>query len=171
VNHFGFEFSGGGEDDGGSEDERASDPGCGAEFVSEELDAQDRAERRLYVEEDSGPGCGNVMNAPVPKECCGGGAEQASSGAGEPDFGAQAMDGWQAVDGKYPENEHNGAGEDGVDGNRHGRVAVHEIAVEKDPSERDDEGEDDEKISNEGGAVRGLRMACAAEGDEGDASG
>ena len=66
--HFGVgvDFAGGGEDDGGGEDERASEPGGGAEVIAEQLDAENGAERRLDVEEDSGARCGDVMDAPVP---------------------------------------------------------------------------------------------------------
>lgn len=75
-NVFGFVLvAGGGENHGGGEDECAAQPGVGAEFVAEQLDAEDGADGGFEVEEDSGSRGGDLMDAPVPEESGGGGTE------------------------------------------------------------------------------------------------
>lgn len=56
----------GGEGDGRAEDERAAEPGEGAEVLAEEPDAEVGAEQGLDVEEDAGARGGNAVDAPVP---------------------------------------------------------------------------------------------------------
>ena len=80
------------------------------------------------------------------------------------------VDGRQAVDERDAETEHRGSGGDAVGADDDGAVALHEVLVEQDPAERDDEGEDDEEVAGEGGVVGAGGMA-GAERDEGGADG
>ena len=119
----------------------------------EDEDAEEGADEGLHVEEDSGLGGGDLGEAPVPEQGGGGGAESSAGGEGEPGFGRDVMDGWRTVHDGHAEGEHGGAGggAPGADGD--GGVGGHEVLVEEHPGEGDGEGEDDEEVSGEGGAV------------------
>ena len=78
------------------------------------------------------------------------------------------------------EEEHCGSGGDSVGGDGDRAVALHQALVDEDPGEGDDQGEDDEQVSGEGGAgwiesveSGGLAggSAVSAEGDERGAEG
>lgn len=170
-----------GEGDGGGEDERAADPGKGAEVLAEQFDTQKGAHCGLNVEEDAGTGGWDVVNAPVPEESCGCGAEQAADGQGDPGGGADVgkRRRWYVLVGerrqepgtKDPEGEHGGSGEDGVGGD-HGRaVGLHQLFAEEDPGEGDEQGDDDHEVAEQGGDFMAGRGAAAAEGDESGADG
>src|ERR1700690_1946335 len=69
-----------GEGDGCGENERAADPGVGAEMFTEQVHAEVGAERGFNIQENSGARSRHMMDAPVPKERGGGGAEEAAHG-------------------------------------------------------------------------------------------
>ena len=157
-----------GEDEGSGEDEQASGPGGGAEYLAEDEDAKEGADERLHVEEDSGLGCGYLGEPPVPEEGGGGGAEDAGGGGGGPGFGGEVERG-PAPEGGNDGGEHEGSGEGAVGGNDEGGVALHEVLVEEDPGEGDGEREDDDEVSGERG-LTGTAVA-GSKGDEGSAAG
>ena len=80
------------------------------------------------------------------------------------------VDGGKAVEDGDAEAEHQGSGSDAVGADDDGRVALHEVLVEQDPAEGDDEREDDEEIAAKGGRVGGGGVT-GAESDEGSADG
>ena len=100
--------------------------------------------------------------------------KQAAGGEGEPGLERDVMDRRQAVDERNADAEHRVPAGDAVGGDDDGGVALHEMLVEQDPAERDDQREDDEEIAGEGGAgspeVRGGGMT-RAESDERGADG
>src|SRR5208283_5732804 len=80
-----------------------------------------------------------------------------------------------AIEDGDDEEEHRCAGGDSVSGDGDRAVALHQALVDEDPGEGDDQGEDDEQVSGEGGAgwIEGLAGggAVSAEGDERGAEG
>lgn len=146
----------GGDDEGGCEDERASGSGAGAEALAEQEDSEQRSDEGLHVEQDPGLGGGNLGESPVPEQGGGGGAEQAAGGEGEPGLERDGRDGRRAeglaIEDGDDEEEHHCAGGDSVGGDGDGAVAQHQALVDEDPGEGNDQREDDEHVSAEGGA-------------------
>ena len=121
-------------------------------------DAEQRADEGLHVEQNAGLRCGNLGESPVPQQCSGGGAEQTAGGESEPDLERDGREVRRAkglvVEERDANKEHGRAAGDAVGGDADRAVALHQALVEEDPGERDDQGEDDEQISGEGGVVR-----------------
>ena len=145
--HVGLGFvAAGGQNDGGREDKRSAEPGIRAEVFTEQFDAQVGAERGLDVEEDASARCGDMMDAPVPKESSGGGAGQAADGQSDPggraDMGegrrrnflcAPRIEKHRAED---PHSQHDCSRNDAVGRDHNWTMRLHQLFAEENPAKR-----------------------------------
>ena len=86
----------------------------GPQPFAEQLDSKDRSQGRLDIEEDSGTGCGHMMDSPIPEEGAGSRPEDATDGEAPPRREAQVRKGKSILRGAYrtgqnPDDEHHGA--------------------------------------------------------------
>ena len=76
----------------------------------------------------------------------------------------------RAVEERNDEEQHHCSAGGAVGADYDGAVALHQVLVEKDPAECDDERGDDEQVAGEGGAI-GSRGMTGAECDQGGSDG
>jgi len=143
----------GGDEDGGGEDEAASDSGAWAEAFVQEEDAEDGADERFHIEEDAGLGGWNLGHSPVPEKRSGSGAEEAAGRKCQPGSERDVVDWQRAVEERNDEEQHRCSAGGAVGADDDGAVAFHQMLVEQDPTEGDDERNDYEQVANEGGAI------------------
>ena len=146
-----------GQNDGRAENERPAEPGVRAEVFAEQLDAKVGTKGGFYVEENAGARGRNVMDAPVPKEGCGGGAGKAANGQGYPGgcadvgkgrrrnlFGTPGIEEHGA---ENPNNQHDGSHDDAVGRDHDRTMGLHELFAEENPAERGAEGQDHQQVA------------------------
>src|ERR1700761_5460906 len=153
-----------GQDDGGEEDHGSAEPGDWAEGLVEDEDAEQGADERLHVEQDTGLRGRDLGHSPVPEERGGRGAEQAAGGEREPGLEGDVVHRRKAVKRRHDDEEHYGAGAEAVGGDDDGAVAPDEALVEQHPEEGDAEGEDHVEVAAQRGTV-GFGVVRSAEGD------
>ncbi len=145
-------------------------------MFTEQLHAQQGAERRLDIQEDAGTRRRHMVNAPVPEQRGGARAEQAAPGQGDPRRVAEMgkrqrlhLLTRQRTQQPWPKNhngQHRRSSENGASSHNRRAVGLHQLHAEQHPGQGHDERGHNEQVAHQRRLAARCWAAIAAEHDE-----